>query len=92
MKTLSCCVPRQSVLDRSEDFVVNISGMTELTEKEAAEFLDSNVLTSGMEDLIVQTRSAGRIREGGIPIVDANTVQIIFGGLLNEPMQVVVIG
>jgi hypothetical protein len=55
MKTLNCCVPRQSVLDGSEDFVVNISGHTELTEKEAAEFLDSNVLTSGMEELVMQS-------------------------------------
>jgi hypothetical protein len=55
MKTLNCCVPRQSVLDGSEDFVVNISGQTELTEQEAAEFLDSNVLTSGMEELIMQS-------------------------------------
>src|SRR5436190_10518668 len=54
MKTLNCCLPRQSVLDGSEDFVVNISGHTELTEKEAAEFLDSNVLTSGMEELVMQ--------------------------------------
>jgi hypothetical protein len=55
MKTLNCCVPRQSVLDGSEDFVVNISALAELTEKEAAEFLDSNVLTSGMEELIMQS-------------------------------------
>jgi hypothetical protein len=46
----------------------------------------------GSEDVIVQTRIAGRIREGGISIVDANTVQMVFGGVLNEPMQVVVIG
>jgi len=46
----------------------------------------------GSEDVIVQTRIAGRIREGGISIVDANTVQIVFGGVLNEPMRVVIIG
>jgi hypothetical protein len=46
----------------------------------------------GTEDVIVQTRIAGRIREGGISVVDANTVQIVFGGVLNEPMQVIVIG
>ena len=46
----------------------------------------------GSEDVIVQTRIAGRIREGGISIVDANSVQIDFGGGLNEPMQVVIIG
>ena len=46
----------------------------------------------GSEDVSVQTRIAGRIREGGISIVDANTVEIVFGGVLNEPMQVVVVG
>jgi hypothetical protein len=44
------------------------------------------------EDVIVQTRIAGRIREGGISIIDANTVQLIFGGVLNEAMDVVIIG
>ena len=39
MKTLSCCTPRQSVLDGSEDFVVNLSAFTELTEREAAALL-----------------------------------------------------
>ena len=48
MTSLSCCQPRQSVLEGSEDFVVNLSALAELTESEAAEFLDSNVLTSGM--------------------------------------------
>ena len=46
----------------------------------------------GSEDVIVQTRIAGRVREGGISIVDANTVQVVFGGVLNEAMRVVVIG
>jgi hypothetical protein len=46
----------------------------------------------GSEDVIVQTRIAGRIREGGISILDANTVQILFGGVLHEAMRVVVIG
>ena len=54
MKSLNCCTPRQSVLDGSEDFVVNLSALTELTEPEAAEFLDANVLTSGMEELVMQ--------------------------------------
>ncbi len=54
MKTLNCCEPRQAVLDGSEDFVVNLSALSELSEAEAAEFLDSNVLTSGMEELIMQ--------------------------------------
>jgi hypothetical protein len=46
----------------------------------------------GTEDVIVQTRIAGRIREGGISISDANTVQVTFGGVLNEPMDVVIMG
>lgn len=54
MKTLQCCQPRQSVLDGSEDFVVNLSALQELTEAEAREFLDANVLTSGMEELVTQ--------------------------------------
>jgi hypothetical protein len=44
------------------------------------------------EDVIVQTRIAGRIREGGLSIVDANTVQLTFGGVLNETVDVVIIG
>lgn len=44
------------------------------------------------EDVIVQTRIAGNIREGGICILDPNTVQLTFGGVLNEPMDVVIIG
>ena len=46
----------------------------------------------GSADVIVQTRIAGRIREGGVSIVDENTVQIMFGGTLNEPLDVVIIG
>ena len=44
------------------------------------------------EDVMVQTRIAGRIREGGVSIVDANTVQLTFGGVLNEAIDVVIIG
>ena len=44
------------------------------------------------EDVIVQTRIAGRIREGGISILDANAIQLTFGGVLNESMNIVVIG
>ena len=62
MKSLTCCTPRQSVLDGSEDFVVNLSALTELTEPEATEFLDANVLTSGMEELIMQ--AFDRLRGG----------------------------
>jgi hypothetical protein len=46
----------------------------------------------GTEDVIVQTRIANRIREGGVAIADANTVRIFFGGVLNEPLDVVIIG
>jgi hypothetical protein len=54
MKSLNCCTPRQSVLDGSEDFVVNLSTLTDLSQPEAEEFLDANVLTSGMEQLVMQ--------------------------------------
>lgn len=46
----------------------------------------------GTEDIIVQTRIAGRIREGGVSIADENTVRVEFGGTLNEPMDVTIIG
>ena len=88
MKTLNCCVPRQSVLDGSEDFVVNISGLAELTEKEAAEFLDSNVLTSGMEELIMQSfdRLSGGPSRGIFKLSESmgggKTQSMIVAGLL----------
>lgn len=88
MKTLNCCVPRQSVLDGSEDFVVNISGMTDLTEKEAAEFLDSNVLTSGMEELVMQSfdRLSGGPSRGIFKLSESmgggKTQSMIVAGLL----------
>jgi hypothetical protein len=44
------------------------------------------------EDVIVQTRIAGNVREGGISIVDENRVRLTFGGPLHEAMDVVVIG
>jgi hypothetical protein len=44
------------------------------------------------EDVIVQTRIAGNIRDGGISIVDKNRVRITFGGPLHEAMDVVIIG
>jgi hypothetical protein len=46
----------------------------------------------GTSDVLVQTRISGRVREGGISIKDENTVEIEFGGNLNEPMDVVIIG
>ena len=53
MKNLfQACIPRKAVLDGTADFVVNLSDLPRLTEAEAKEFLDSNVLTSGMEMLL----------------------------------------
>jgi len=88
MKTLNCCEPRQAVLDGSEDFVVNLSALPELTEPEAAEFLDSNVLTSGMEDLIMQAfdRLAGGPSRGIFKLSESmgggKTQSMIVCGLL----------
>jgi hypothetical protein len=46
----------------------------------------------GTEDVLVQTRIAGNVREGGITVLDENTVRIGFGGPLHEPMDVVILG
>jgi hypothetical protein len=46
----------------------------------------------GTSSVIVQTRIAGRVREGGISVPVAGTVKVVFGGVLNEPMDVVIIG
>ncbi len=69
MKNLfQSCIPRQAVLDGTADFVVNLSDLPRLTEAEAREFLDSNVLTSGMEMLLSQAfaRMAGTGSASGI--------------------------
>lgn len=69
MKNLfQSCIPRQTVLDGTADFVVNLSDLSRLTEAEAREFLDSNVLTSGMEILLSQAfaRMAGTGSASGI--------------------------
>jgi hypothetical protein len=68
MKTLTACAPRQAVLDGTADFVVNLADLPHLTEAEAREFLDSNVLTSGMELLLQQTfaRIGGEKSASGI--------------------------
>jgi hypothetical protein len=68
MKTLTSCAPRSSVLDGTADFVVNLASLPLLTEAEAREFLDSNVLTSGMELLLQQTfaRIGGEKSASGI--------------------------
>jgi hypothetical protein len=46
----------------------------------------------GTSDVVIQTRIAGRVREGGIAVIDENTVELVFGGVLNEPIDVVIIG
>lgn len=69
MKNLyQSCTPRQTVIDGTADFVVNLSDLPKLTEAEAREFLDSNVLTSGMEMLLSQAfaRMAGTGSASGI--------------------------
>lgn len=69
MKNLyQACMPRQAVLDGTADFVVNLSDLPRLTEIAAREFLDSNVLTSGMEMLLSQSfaRMAGIGSASGI--------------------------
>ena len=90
MKSLTCCTPRQSVLDGSEDFVVNLSALPELTESEAAEFLDSNVLTSGMEELVMQAfdRLSGGPSRGIFKLSESmgggKTQSMIVSGLLSR--------
>ena len=68
MKSLSALIPRSAVLDGTADFVVNLADLATLTEVEAREFLDSNVLTSGMELLLSQAfaRMAGLGNASGI--------------------------
>lgn len=69
MKNLyQSCIPRQAVIDGTADFVVNLSELPRLTEAEARDFLDSNVLTSGMEMLLSQSfaRMAGTGSASGI--------------------------
>jgi hypothetical protein len=88
MKSLICCTPRQSVLDGSEDFVVNLSALAELTETDASEFLDSNVLTSGMEELMMQAfdRLGGGTSRGIFKLSESmgggKTQSMIVAGLL----------
>jgi len=88
MINLSVCKPRQSVLDGSEDFVVNLSSLPVLSEAEAREFLDANVLTSGMEDLIMQVtdRLKGGKSRGIFKLSEAmgggKTQSMIASGLL----------
>ena len=66
--TLSRLKPRQAVIDGTADFVVNLADLPTLSETEAREFLDSNVLTSGMELLLQQAfaRMGGEKSASGI--------------------------
>jgi len=54
MKFLTALAPRDAVLNGTADVVVNLADLAELTEAEVREFLDANVLTSGMELLLSQ--------------------------------------
>lgn len=62
------CIPRPSVLDGTADFVVNLADLASLSEDDAREFLDSNVLTTGMEMLLSQAfaRLAGTGSSSGV--------------------------
>lgn len=68
IKTLISCIPRPAVLDGTANFTVNIASLPQLTEAEAREFLESNVLTSGMELLLQESfaRVAGEKSATGI--------------------------
>ena len=68
MQSLNTITPRSAVLDGTADFVVNLADLATLSEDEACEFLDSNVLTSGMEMLLSQAfaRMAGTGSSSGI--------------------------
>lgn len=55
MKTLLDCIPRDTVLDGTIDFVVNLTNLDGITESEARDFLDSNVVTEGMTTLLEQS-------------------------------------
>jgi hypothetical protein len=69
MKNLfQSCMPRPTVLDGTADFVVNLADLAQITKAEAKEFLDANVLTSGMEMLLSQAfaRMAGTDTASGI--------------------------
>lgn len=62
------CEPRPAVIDGTADFVVKLSELPSLAEAEAREFLDSNVLTSGIELLLMNafSRLAGVGSPSGI--------------------------
>ena len=56
MKALNqACIPRPDVLDGTADFLVNRADLASLTEADAHEFLDSNVVMSGIETLPSQS-------------------------------------
>lgn len=91
MKSLLALSPRQSVLDGTADFVVNLADLPNLTEEDAREFLDSNVLTSGMDLLLQQTfvRMAGEKSVSGIyklseSMGGGKTQSMIVAGILTK--------
>ena len=51
------CIPRQAVPDGRADLVVNLSDLPKLDEAEPDEFMDANVLASGMERLLMNALS-----------------------------------
>jgi hypothetical protein len=46
----------------------------------------------GTLDFVVQSRIRNRFCEDGLPLVDENTVEITFAAVLDEAMDVVIIG
>ena len=76
---------------------VLLTGEPVLTRKVTATLRPGRMIyniqhTLGTEDVVVQTRISGRIREGGVSIVSANMVRVAFGGTLNEALDVVIVG
>lgn len=68
MKALQVSTPRKSVLDGAADLVVNLADLPRLSGAQAREFLDSNVLTSGMGLLLQRAfaRMGGEKSASGI--------------------------
>ena len=91
MKTIfDSCSPRQKVLEGKEEFVVNLSKLPSLDEQGAREFLDSNVITSGMNELAqnVFRRVSGEPSSGIFKLTESmgggKTQSLIFLGVLSR--------
>lgn len=88
MKTIASCKPRTQVLEGTADFVVNLSMLQNISRQEAQEFLDSNVLTSGMDTLIRQAfeRISGGTAKGIYKLSESmgggKTQSMIVSGIL----------